>query len=178
MATGVRRSLTERMQGAARLDIATYEEVEADTTATSQAAAVVAISAVAQAIGGVGDGTTGVLLGLASAFVGWLIWSGVTYLIGEKLFGGTATWGELLRTLGFAQAPGVLAALGIIPILGGIVMFVVWIWQMVAGVVAIRQALDIDTGKAVITAVISFFAVMRVMMVPMAMLAAMIGAMS
>jgi hypothetical protein len=36
--------------------------------------------------------------------LGWLLWSAVTYLIGGKLLGGTATWGELLRTIRFAQS--------------------------------------------------------------------------
>lgn len=167
-----------RMIGAAMLDVNTYEEIEADTTATGQAAGVVAIVAVAGAIGGINRGGAGVILGIISAFLGWAIWSAVTYFVGTKLFNGKADWGEMLRTLGFAQAPGVLAVLGIIPFLGGVIMFVVWIWQMVAGVIAIRQALDIDTGKAVITAVISAVAVVLVMVIPMAMLGAMIAAMS
>ena len=40
-------SLTERMIGAAKLDVAIYEEVEADTTATGQALLVVVLSSVA-----------------------------------------------------------------------------------------------------------------------------------
>jgi hypothetical protein len=154
----------ERAIGAARLDVATYEEVEADRSATGQAAAVVAVVAVASAIGNIGEGTTGVIGALFSAIIGWLIWSGVTYLIGTKLFGGTADWGELLRTLGFAQAPGVLYVLGIIPILGGLVKFLVAIWILVAGIIAIRQALDVDTGKAVLTAIVGWLALLIPMM--------------
>jgi hypothetical protein len=96
--------------------------------------------------------------GVVGAIVGWLIWAGVTYLIGAKLLGGTATWGELLRTLGFAQAPGVLSVLGIIPIVGGVVRVAVTIWILIAGVIAIRQALDVSTEKAVLTAVLGWLA--------------------
>ena len=92
---------------------------------------------------------------MVSALAGWLIWAGVTYLIGAKLLGGTATWGELVRTLGFAQAPGVLSVLGIIPVVGGVVRFAVTIWILIAGVIAIRQALDVSTEKAVLTAVLA-----------------------
>ena len=92
------------------------------------------------------------------AFVGWLLWSGVTYLIGDKLLGGTATWGELLRTIGFAQSPGVLYVLAVLPIVGGLVRLLVMIWLLVAGIVAIRQALDFSTGKAVLTAVLGWLA--------------------
>ena len=149
--------MIERMKGAALLDVATYEEVEADSTATPQAAGVVAIVAVASAIGALGQaGPGGIIGGLVAAFLGWLVWAGVTYLIGDKLLGGTATWGELLRTLGFAQSPGVLYVLGIIPLLGGLIRFAVLIWVLIAGIIAIRQALDFSTGKAVLTAVLGW----------------------
>jgi hypothetical protein len=96
--------------------------------------------------------------GLIAALVGWVLWAGVTYLIGDKVFGGTATWGELLRTLGFAQSPGVLYILAFIPLLGWVVRFGVAVWVLVAGVIAIRQALDFSTGKAVLTAVLGWVA--------------------
>lgn len=150
------RSMTDRMIGAAKLDIDVYEEVEADTTATGQAAGVVAIVALCSAIGGIGGGAQGVFGGLIAALVGWLLWAGVTYLIGDKLLGGTATWGELLRTLGFAQAPGVLFLLGIVPMLGWLISLAVGLWILVTGIVAIRQALDFGTGRAIATALLGF----------------------
>ena len=159
MTSSPRRSWTDRMKGAALLHIDTYEEVEADRTATGQAAGVVALVAVAQAIGGAGEGGFGILSGAVSALLGWLLWAGITYLIGAKLLGGTATWGELLRTLGFAQSPGVLHVLGIIPVLGGIIRFGVVVWVLIAGIIAIRQALDFSTGKAILTAVLGWLAI-------------------
>lgn len=162
MEAGPRRSLVERMIGASRLEVGVYEEVEHDTTATSQAAAVVVIVAVCAAIGGTGYGSGGILARPIAALVGWLVWSGVTYLIGTNLFSGTATWGELLRTIGFAQSPGVLFVLGIVPFLGGLVSLGVAIWLLVAGVIAIRQALDFTTGKAVLTALLGWLSYMAV----------------
>lgn len=156
MSTNPPRSMTQRMIGAAKLDSGIYEEVEADRTATGQAAGVVAIMALCSAIGGIAGGAQGVFGGLIAALVGWLIWAGVTYLIGDKLLGGTATWGELLRTLGFAQAPGVLFLFGIIPLVGGLVALVVALWILIAGIVAIRQALDFGTGRAIATALLGF----------------------
>jgi hypothetical protein len=152
-------SWIRRMKGAALLDVNVYEEVEADPTATTQAAGVVAIVALAQGIGSAGEGGGAIIGGIIAAVVGWLLWAGITYLIGDKLLGGTATWGELLRTIGFAQAPGVLYILGIIPLLGGIVRLAVALWVLVAGIIAIRQALDFSTGKAVLTAVLGWMAV-------------------
>lgn len=157
-------SFTERLIGAARLDVDIYEEVEADSTATSQAAGVVALVAVASAIGGVGHGVSGVAAGLVGALLGWLIWALITYLVGDKLLGGTATWGELARTLGFAQAPGLLFMLAAAPVLAWIVPAVVGIWLLFTGIVAIRQACDFGTGRAIATAVIALipYALLRV----------------
>jgi hypothetical protein len=122
------RSMWDRMRGAAMLDIATYEEVEHDDNLTTQAAIVVLIAALARGIGEFNDGENGIIIGVVAALFSWLVWAGITYLIGDKLLKGTATWGEL--------------------ILGA----VVGIWLLVTGIVAIRQALDFDTGKAVLTA--------------------------
>ena len=134
------------------LDIATYEEVEHDDNLTTQAAIVVLIAALARGVGGFSDGENGIIVGVVAALFSWLVWAGITYLIGSKLLKGTATWGELLRTLGYAQAPAVLLIFGFVPVLGNIVGAVVGIWLLVTGIVAIRQALDFDTGKAVMTA--------------------------
>ena len=148
--------LVQRMLGAATLNVDTYEEVEADESATMQAAAVVAMVAVSAAIGQVGGSGGSIITAPISAIIGWVIWAGLTYLIGAKLLGGTATWGELLRTLGFAQSPGVLYLFAVLPFIGGSVRFIIWAWIVVAGVIAIRQALDFSTGKAILTAVIGF----------------------
>jgi hypothetical protein len=80
----------------------------------------------------------------------------VAWFVGTKLFGGTATPGELLRTIGFAQSPGVLNVLSFIPIIGGFISIITGIWSLVAGVVAVRQALDFDTGKAIMTTVVGW----------------------
>lgn len=146
------RSMWDRMKGAAMLDIPTYEEVEHDESLTVQAGMVVIIVAVARGIGGIGGAETGIIGGVLAALFGWLLWAGVTYLVGDKLLGGTATWGELLRTLGYAQAPGVLLILGFLPLIGWLVGVLVFFWLLATGIVAIRQALDFSTGKAILTA--------------------------
>ncbi len=163
--------LFERMMRAARLDVNLYEEVEADTTLTSQAAQVVLIVALCNGVGsavgvlsnrdggGPGAALVALILGIVVAFVGWVIWAYITYWIGTGLFGGTATPGEMLRTLGFAQTPGVLGIVSFIPILGGLVAFLAGIWSLVAGIIAVRQALDFDTLKAVVTVIIGWIVV-------------------
>ncbi|MFN2564042.1 MAG: YIP1 family protein [Gemmatimonadaceae bacterium] len=154
--TITKRSIIDRMRGAAMLDIATYEEVEADASATGQAAIVVTIAAVCSAIGAIGHEEFDPFGTLVTTLIGWLVWSGVTYVIGDKLFGGTATWGELLRTLGFAKSPYLLLVLGIIPVFGYLVWVTVAVWVLIAGIVAIRQALDFSTQKALLTALVAW----------------------
>jgi hypothetical protein len=156
MSAVLTRRFGERLIGAARLNVDVYEEVEADTTATGQAALVVCLVAVAAAIGSANAGVIVVTSRVLAALLGWLIWSGVTYLIGDKILRGTATWGELLRTVGFALAPGILYMLAIVPTIGPAVLIVVNVWILIAAVIAIRQALDFGTGKAILTALLGF----------------------
>ena len=68
-----------------------------------------------------------------------------------------ATPGDLEDfALGFAQAPGVLYVLGVVPLLGSLATVIVGIWILVTSVVAIRQALDFGTGRAIATALLGF----------------------
>lgn len=152
MAAGT--TLIERMTQAAFLNVDTYEAVEADQTATGQAATVVMIVAACQAIGSSGGGIFGALWAAGFSLIAWVVWAGVTYVVGDKIFGGEATWGELLRTTGFAQAPGVLFIAGILPFVGGVTSLVASIWILIAGFIAIRQALDIGNGKTFLTVLI------------------------
>ena len=131
---------------------------------------VVVLAAIASAIGTAGEGVMAAIFGGITALVGWVIWAGITYFVGTRLFGGVATWGELLRTLGFAQAPRLLLVAGIIPILGWLVGFVVFIWSIITGVIAVRQACDFDTTKAVFTILVSIL-VLIVIMIPVMIVA-------
>lgn len=139
-------TFANRVLFAAKLNVNVYEEVEADPTAMSQAIAVVALSSLSAGIGSMQQGgVAGVFLGTIMALVGWLVWSYLTYLIGTRLFPGPqtrATYGELLRTIGFSSAPGMIRILGIIPGLMAITFAVSGIWMLLAMVVAVRQALD------------------------------------
>src|SRR6185295_13257654 len=79
---GAMTSWVGRMVGAAKLKVSTYEEVEADSTATVQAMGVVLLSAAAAGIGEIGYGGRGVIIGCAAALIGWLVWAFLTWLIG------------------------------------------------------------------------------------------------
>jgi hypothetical protein len=147
----------ERIAGVFRLNSNTFEEIEHDESATSQAAIIVAIVALLGALGSgffasVGDGNfvSSFISTLVWTFLGWIIWSVVTYFVGTTFFGGQATVGEMMRVIGFAFAPQVLS---IIPCIGGLVGA---IWSLIAGFVAVRQGLDLDDLKAALTIIIGF----------------------
>jgi len=149
------------MIGAAKLDVNTYEEVEADTSALGQAMAVVVMASIAAGIGSLRDGGfMGLVMTTVAALVGWFIWAGLTYIIGTKMLPEPQTqadMGEMLRTIGFASSPGLLRVLAILPFVGAMVSLITSIWMLVAFVIAVRQALDYkSTGRAVAVCLIGF----------------------
>lgn len=155
------QSFVQRMMGAARLDVATYEEVEHDSGATAQAAGVVLLAAIAAGIGALAGGGLGLLLlTVIAALIGWVVWAALIWVIGTKLLPEAQTEadiGQLLRTLGFAAAPGLLRVFGFIPLIGPLILLVVNIWMLVTTVIAARQALDYtSTWRAVGVCVIGW----------------------
>lgn len=141
------------------LDATVYEEVEHDEAALGQAGAVVALAAVAAGIGGLSAGGLGGLVGgILTAILGWGIGAAVIWLVGVRIMDHTSDMPELLRTLGFASAPGILAVLGIIPLVGWIAVIASAVLSLIAWVIAVRQALDVDTGRAVLVCVLAALA--------------------
>jgi hypothetical protein len=118
------------------------------------------IVAVVALLSGIGSGLGASIAGnnflwpfltqLVWAFISWFLWALVTYFVGTSFFGGKASLDEMLRVIGFAQAPAVLS---IIPCVGWIIGL---IWALAAGFVAVRQGLDLDNTKAFFTVAIGF----------------------
>jgi len=165
--------LVQRVIGVLKLDVNTYNEIESDENAMSEAAIVVAIVAIVGGLigGGITAAMGGSFLGaflqqLLSAFIGWVVWAAATYFVGTSLFGGQATLSKMMRVLGYAQAPGIL---GVIPVCGA---FVGWLWTLACTFIAIREGLELDSGKAILTAIVAFIAVVVVSFIIGAILAA------
>ena len=140
-----KQALIGRMIRAAQLDPRLYAEVEADKAATLQAASVVLLAAFAGGINYPGVPFAILFGGLLAALVGWWLFAYIIYLIGAKLLPEPATkadFGALLRAMGFANAPGVVKLLGIIPELRLLVFFVAMVWILVATITAVRHALS------------------------------------
>ena len=149
-------TLAYRAMGAALLDRATYEGVEADRTATGQAMTVVVLSSLAAGLGA--GGLEGPRLTLLAAFTvlalaTWIAWAVLILEVGGRHLRRRETrvdLGELLRTVGFAASPGWLQAFGLIAEVRTLVFVACWLWMFAAMVVAVRHALDLTSlGRAI-----------------------------
>jgi Yip1-like protein len=153
-------SFGNRVVGAIRLQAATFEEVEHDSNATTQAAIVVLAATFAHGLGWYPRGVMAILVMFFGALVGWVIAAVTIWAIGTRVLPGKNTEADpqqLMRTLGFAQAPGIFAALAFMPLFGWLISVLVMLWVLAATVIAVRQALDYDdTLRAVIVCVIAW----------------------
>jgi hypothetical protein len=143
------KGLVGQMIGAARLDGNTYERVEARSQDNRRALYVVLLASVAAAIG---SGVTDIasIFGITlAALLTWMLWVFLTYVVGTRLLASSethTTFGELLRTTGFSASPGILRALGAVPVIGWPIFMAATIWMLFAFVVAVRHALDFSSS--------------------------------
>lgn len=154
-------SFGERVVGAMSLKASTFQEVEHDPTAMGQAVGVIVLAAVSTGIGWIFyDGLTGIVTRTIMSLIGFAVWALIVWLVGTKVMPDAATkadFPETFRTIGFAAAPGILGIVTIIPLLGWLLLFAIWVWQIAAMVIAVREVLDYtDTVKAVIVVVIGW----------------------
>jgi hypothetical protein len=155
------------MLGAALLRADTYEEVEADRSSITQAMGVVAAACVAGGAGSWLRGADGsalagdvlslplhVVVVTLEPLVSWLVSGAFAYMVGATFFKGPETetdYLEVLRTTGFAFGPGVLFVFGGLgpETMGLVLMGLGRLWILLASVVAVRQALDFTTLRAI-----------------------------
>jgi hypothetical protein len=139
-------TIAQRLGGVLRLDAAVFEEIEADTGATGQAFFVVIGASIAAGIGaGLLLGPMALLRETVGAVVGWVMWAGVTYVLGTRVLPQPQTrtdMGELLRVIGFSYAPNLVSLLALVPFVGRVVRTIVAFWLLAAMVIGVRQALD------------------------------------
>ncbi|MGH0028567.1 MAG: YIP1 family protein [Myxococcota bacterium] len=158
------KGLLRRMGRAALLHADTYEEVEADRSAIGQATLVVLAACAAIGVArwaiGVQQGVAGerlayqVLLSTIEPLTLWLGGSAFAFMVGASFFRGPETesdFAEVLRTTGFAFTPALLRLFVLVPppVLGLSIDLAARLWTFAAVVVAIRQALDFTTLRAI-----------------------------
>jgi hypothetical protein len=155
------------MWRASLLHAATYEEVEADRGSIGQALAIVLMASGAGALGHWIHVLNGnplpvnalplplhLALMVLEPLTVWLVSSAFTYMVGASFLRGPHTetdYAEVLRTTGFAFSPGLLLFFVWLPPeeLGLALWTAARLWILVAAVVAVRQALDFTTARAV-----------------------------
>jgi hypothetical protein len=172
--------LTGRMIGAMQADVKTFEEIEADPNALTQAVTVIVIAGVSSLIGNFFRiGIIGGVIHLIATLAEYALFSLLVFVIGTKLMPEPATkadFNETFRTVGFAASPGVLSVLAIVPFLGPLISLVIGLWSLVIGIIAVRQVLDYsNTGRAIIVALIAgaiCWIVVIVVFLPLALAAA------
>jgi hypothetical protein len=155
--------MIDRIIRAVRLDPTLYREVADDEQYTNEAFMIVVIvslfSAVGAAIGAaMGDGRPLVMFFtslFSTILLGWFLWAVVAYYVGTALEGKSSIM-EMARTLGYANAPGLLGVFAFIPCVGPLVAFAGVVLSLAAGVIAIRESMEFDTTKAVVTAILGF----------------------
>jgi len=144
-----------RLFGAARIDPKVYGQVASDPAATNQAAVVVALSALAQAIGGPERiAIAEIPIALAWSYFSWLIPGTLVWLVAVRVLKHEADLPRVLRCVGFATAPQIYWLLGLLPIEAeafrlaiGVVVFMM---ALVANVIAIREAFAVPTLRAAV----------------------------
>ena len=150
-----------RVFRAIKIDIDLYEEVEKDKKATVQAGIVVVLSSLAAGIGASHLGVSNFFVAPLLSFLSWYVWAYIIYLVGVKLFSEPQTnsnHGELLRTIGFSSAPGIIRVFGFTPELMTVTFIGSAFWMLACMVVAVKSALDYKSmWKALGVVVMAWF---------------------
>jgi hypothetical protein len=126
------------------------------------------VAAIFSGVGSTGGRTRDLLGGVVASLVFWALFALFAYLVGAYLLRGpqtSATFGEVLRALGFSYAPSLFAILGLIPGIGFLIVFIAGIWSLIASVIALRQAFEVSTGRAVAIAVVAFLAMVVLLVI-------------
>ena len=134
-----------RVFRAIKIDLDLYEEVEKDKKATIQAGLVVVLSSLAAGVGVLQMGMSNFILAPVMSLLNWYVSAYIIYFIGVKLLGDSNTksnHGELLRTIGFSSAPGIIRIFGVTPDLMTVTFIGSAFWMLACMVVAVKSALD------------------------------------
>jgi hypothetical protein len=150
-------TMMDRLMGILTFKAPVYKEVAEDRTATGTAAMIViAVAIVVGIVNGflAGNSGAGVIIGsIVSSIIitpiAWFINAWLLAFVAKSFFQGDTDTGEMLRVTGYAS---IFKLAQIIPIIGGLIALVLGI---IANVIGIREAANVDNTKAILIAIIA-----------------------
>jgi hypothetical protein len=156
--------MLNRIFRAVRLERTLYREVADHPNYMTEAFLIVLLVALISSIGtliGAGQENGGGFIAYVAEVInqllfGWLLWAVVSYFVGSTFFGGRSSVNEMLRVLAYATTPRLLGLFGFIWCIGPLLALVGWILSIAAAVVAIRESMEFDTVRALVTALIGY----------------------
>lgn len=162
--------MLERIERVIKLDRSVFGEIARNEALTSEAFVIVLVTSFLSALGGGFAGRGPFFRGffsdlISGIVVGWLLWALITLLIGTKVFNGQADYPEMLRVLGYANAPRLIGVLQIIPVIGWLFTLAGAILSLIAAFLAIREALGLDDSKTAATVVIGWLILLVLLLI-------------
>ncbi|HTO08248.1 MAG TPA: hypothetical protein VMR86_14460 [Myxococcota bacterium] len=140
------RRLIPRLEGVLYFKPEVYREIEADHHAIPQSIAVVVGTSVLVALGQ--GGLVSVFLGLAGSIVLWVSATSLLWVVARFAVDAPVEFSKLLRCTGFAYLWFALELLASVPFLGEFFAWAAVALVIASFVVATREVLEIDTGRA------------------------------
>jgi hypothetical protein len=157
--------LVNRIIRAIKLDKTLYTEVKPNEALTNEAITVIILAILAGAIGQFFTGLFFVSFGsailrlivhgLIFGTIGIGLFIFLCQFLGQALYKGTATLKEMIRTLGYAQAPAILSILVFIPVLGWLLALIGTILTWVTSFIALRETEGFDNTKTIVVLLIA-----------------------
>lgn len=157
--------IVQRAKDVMTFNTRTYEEIVRDPNATAEAAIVVATVAIASGLGRLFIGPGALIGGVLAMLIGWVVGAAVIYFVGTRITGEATTTTSVervMRIVGYASAPYIFAIFSGLWLIGWIFAMVIFFWALGTMVLAIRAALDVSLGRAIITGVIAWIATLIV----------------
>jgi hypothetical protein len=150
--------MIERFFRALRLDSLFYREVAEDESLDRESTIFIILVAVIASVGeltGEGGSWLAYLGTVAnSILLGWLLWAIVAWFVGKNMLNGEGSLGGMLRVLAYASAPRLLGLFAGLPLIGWLFGLAGGILSLIAGIIAIREGMSVDTGSAIIIALL------------------------
>jgi hypothetical protein len=176
--------LMDRIMGAFTFKREVYAEVEHDESFTSTAWTIVVVVSALSALGAyttagsIGGWLIGAIVSLIFAVLGFALAAVVISFVGKQLFSADVTFEELVRVMGLAyvwRIVGVLGILGFLPVLACLVapvQIIASILALVAWIIAVKEALDLDWGPTIVTVVVGWLVLFVINLIATGILAA------